>query len=534
MTTDPRAAIAAADTALGIEFGSTRIKAVLIGPDHELLATGGHAWENHLEGGLWSYTLDEAVAGLRGAYASLVADVRERYDVTPTSYGSIGISGMMHGYLAFDAGGRLLAPFRTWRNTNTGHAADELTRLFGFNIPLRWSIAHLHQAVLDSEEHAPRVARLKTLAGWVHHQLTGLHVMGVGDASGMFPIDSETGTYVESYLDQYEALVASRVPWRLREVLPTVLSAGQDAGVLTPEGAALIDPTGTLQAGIALCPPEGDAGTGMIATNAIAQRTGNISCGTSVFLMAVLERSLSKLHTEIDMVTTPDGSPVAMVHSNNGASELDAWVGWFADFARLVGAEVSVPAIYEALYNHALTGEVDAGGVMAYNTLSAEPLVGQEVAQPVFTHSPDARVTLANAMRSQLMSVFAAVRIGVDILREEGVGLDSLFAHGGLFKTPGVAQQILADSLNIPVSVGDTAGEGGAWGIAVLARYRALLAAGESGLTLPAYLSERVFAGASVSTLDPSPEGVAGYERFLSSYRASLPGVEVLARGAAS
>ena len=534
MTTDPRALIEAADTALGIEFGSTRIKAVLIGPDHEVLATGGHAWENHLEGGLWSYTLDEAVAGLRGAYASLVADVRERYDVTPTSYGSIGISGMMHGYLAFDADDKLLAPFRTWRNTNTGRAADELTRLFGFNIPLRWSIAHLHQAVLDAEEHAPRVARLTTLAGWVHHQLTGLHVMGVGDASGMFPIDSETGTYVESYLDQYEALVASRVPWRLPEVLPTVLSAGQDAGVLTPEGAALIDPTGTLQAGIALCPPEGDAGTGMIATNAIAQRTGNISCGTSVFLMAVLERSLSKLHTEIDMVTTPDGSPVAMVHSNNGASELDAWVGWFADFARLVGAEVSVPAIYEALYNHALTGEVDAGGVMAYNTLSAEPLVGQEAAQPVFTHSPDVRVTLANAMRAQLMSVFAAVRIGVDILREEGVHLDSLFAHGGLFKTPGVAQQILADSLNIPVSVGDTAGEGGAWGIAVLARYRAVLAAGESGLTLPAYLSERVFVGASVSTLDPSPEGVAGYERFLSSYRASLPGVEVLARGAAS
>ena len=534
VTTDPRALIAAADTALGIEFGSTRIKAVLIGPDHEVLATGGHAWENHLEGGLWSYTLDEAVAGLRGAYASLVADVRERYDVTPTSYGSIGISGMMHGYLAFDAEGRLLAPFRTWRNTNTRRAADELTRLFGFNIPLRWSIAHLHQAVLDAEEHAPRVARLTTLAGWVHHQLTGLHVMGVGDASGMFPIDSETGTYVESYLDQYEAMVASRVPWRLREVLPTVLSAGQDAGVLTPEGAALIDPTGTLQAGIALCPPEGDAGTGMIATNAVAQRTGNISCGTSVFLMAVLERSLSKLHTEIDMVTTPDGSPVAMVHSNNGASELDAWVGWFADFARLVGAEVSVPAIYEALYNHALTGEVDAGGVMSYNTLSAEPLVGQEVAQPVFTHSPDARVTLANAMRAQLMSVFAAVRIGVDILREEGVGLDSLFAHGGLFKTPGVAQQILADSLNIPVSVGDTAGEGGAWGIAVLARYRAVLAAGKSGLTLPAYLSERVFAGASVSTLDPSPEGVVGYEGFLSSYRASLPGVEVLARGAAS
>ena len=507
MSTDPRAAIASADTALGIEFGSTRIKAVLIGPDHEVLATGGHGWENHLEGGLWSYTLDEVVAGLQSAYASLVADVRERYDVTPVSYGSIGISAMMHGYLAFDADDNLLAPFRTWRNTNTGRAADELTRLFGFNIPLRWSIAHLHQAVLDSEEHAPRVARLTTLAGWVHRQLTGRHVLGVGDASGMFPIDSESGTYVESYLDQYEALVRSRVPWRLRDVLPTVLSAGEDAGTLTPQGAALIDPSGTLQPGIALCPPEGDAGTGMIATNAIAQRTGNISCGTSVFLMAVLERSLTELHTEID-----------------------AWVRWFADFARLVGADVSVPVIYDALYNHALTGESDAGGVMAYNTLSAEPLVGQEAAQPVFTHTADARVSLANAVRAQLMSIFAAVRIGVDILAGEGVRLDSLFAHGGLFKTPGVAQQILADSLNIPVSVGDTAGEGGAWGIAVLARYRAVLAGDEATLALPEYLSERVFAGASVSTLEPTPEGVAGYERFLDAYRAALPGVEVIAR----
>ena len=532
MSTDPRAAIAAADTALGIEFGSTRIKAVLIGPDHEVLATGGHGWENHLEGGLWSYSLDEVVAGLQSAYASLVADVRERYDVTPTSYGSLGISAMMHGYLAFDADDNLLAPFRTWRNTNTGRAADELTRLFGFNIPLRWSIAHLHQAVLDAEEHAPRVARLTTLAGWVHEQLTGLHVLGVGDASGMFPIDSTTGTYVESYLDQYEALVATRVPWRLRDVLPTVLSAGQDAGTLTPEGAALIDPTGALQPGIALCPPEGDAGTGMIATNAIAQRTGNISCGTSVFLMAVLERSLTELHTEIDMVTTPDGSPVAMVHSNNGASEIDAWVGWFAEFARLVGADASVPAIYDALYNHALTAEADAGGVMAYNTLSAEPLVGQEAAQPVFTHTADARVTLANAIRAQLMSVFAAVRIGVDILSDEGVSLDSLYAHGGLFKTPRVAQQILADSLNIPVSVGDTAGEGGAWGIAVLARYRAAVARDAATPALPDYLSERVFAGASVSTLEPTAEGVAGYERFLEAYRAALPGVEVIARGA--
>ena len=536
MITDPGAAIAASNTALGIEFGSTRLKAGLIGPDHEVLATGGHSWENHLDGGLWSYTLDQVVEGLREAYASLVADVRDRYGTTPASYGSIGISGMMHGYLAFDADGRQIAPFRTWRNTNTGRAAGELTRLFSFNIPLRWSIAHLHQGVLDGEERVDEVARLTTLAGWVHSQLTGRDVLGIGDASGMFPIDSATLTYDRPMMEAYEALVASRVPWRLRDVLPTVLVAGEDAGTLTAEGAALIDPTGTLRPGIPLCPPEGDAGTGMIATNAIAQRTGNISCGTSVFLMAVLEKSLSNLHTEIDMVTTPDGSPVAMAHSNNGASEIDAWVSMFASFARLIGADVRTPAIYDALYAHALTGEEDAGGVMAYNTLSAEPLVGLTAAQPLLTHTPDARVTLANAVRAQLMSVFAAVRIGVDILREEGVRLDSLFAHGGLFKTPRVAQQILADSLNIPVSVGETAGEGGAWGIAMLARYRAARAGlfGDevaTALPLPEYLRSRVFADASVSTLAPTPEGVAGYERFLASYRAGLSGVEAIACG---
>ena len=537
MSTDPRAAIAASDTALGIEFGSTRIKAVLIGPDHEVLATGDHSWENHLRDGLWSYSLDEVVEGLRDAYASLVADVRKRYDLTPTSYGSIGISAMMHGYLALDSQGHQLTPFRTWRNTNTGRAAGELTRLFSFNIPLRWSIAHLHQALLDGEEHVPDVARLTTLSGWVHHRLTGRHVLGVGDASGMFPIDSATRTYDLSMIEAYEELVADRAPWRLRDLLPTVLAAGEEAGRLTPDGAALIDPTGSLKPGIPLCPPEGDAGTGMIATNAIAQRTGNISCGTSVFLMAVLEKTLSRLHTEIDMVTTPDGSPVAMVHSNNGSSEIDAWVQWFVSFAGLIGVEVSVPQAYEVLYRHALTGEADGGGVLAYNTLSAEPLLGQEAAQPLFTHLPDARVTLANSLRAHLMSVFAAVRIGVDILAEEGVRLDSLYAHGGLFKTPGVAQQILADALNIPVSVGDTAGEGGAWGIAVLARFSVLRAGigdvrpgDEATPTLPRYLSDRVFSDARLRTLTPTPEGTAGYERFLAAYRAGLPGVEQIAR----
>lgn len=536
MTTDPRAAIAASDTALGIEFGSTRIKAVLIGPDHEVLATGGHSWENQLRDGLWSYALDQVRDGLRDAYAALVADVRERYGTTPTSYGCIGVSAMMHGYLAFDADDRQIAPFRTWRNTNTGRAADELTRLFSFNIPLRWSIAHLHQGVLDGEDRIGEVARLTTLAGWVHQQLTGRAVLGVGDASGMFPIDSATLTYDAAMIEAYEELVADRVPWRLRDLLPTVLCAGEDAGVLTPDGAALIDPTGTLQPGIPLCPPEGDAGTGMIATNAIAKHTGNISCGTSVFLMAVLDNALSRLHTELDMVTTPDGSPVAMVHSNNGASELDAWVAMFASFARLVGADVPTPAVYDALYEHALTGDEDAGGVVAYNTLSAEPLVGLTAAQPLFTHTPQARVTLANAVRAQLMSVFAAVRIGVDILAEEGVRLDSLFAHGGLFKTPRVAQQILADALETPVSVGDTAGEGGAWGIAVLARYRSACAAmaerGGVPQALVEYLRDRVFADASVTTLAPTSEGAAGYERFLEAYRVGLGGVEATALGA--
>ncbi len=427
--------------------------------------------------------------------------------------------------------GKLLAPFRTWRNTNTGRAADELTRLFGFNIPLRWSIAHLHQAVLDSEEHAPRVAHLTTLAGWVHHQLTGRHVLGIGDASGMFPIDSTTGTYVASYLDQYEALVENRVPWRLRDVLPTVLSAGEDAGALTPEGVALIDPTGILQPGIALCPPEGDAGTGMIATNAIAQCTGNISCGTSVFLMAVIERSLAELHTEIDMVTTPDGSPVAMVHSNNGASELDAWVGWFADFARLIGADVSVPAIYDTLYNHALTGEADAGGVMAYNTLSAEPIVGQEAAQPVFTHTADARVTLANAVRAQLMSIFAAVRIGVDILREEGVAPRFALRARRPFQDAGRRPADPRRLAEHPCVRRRHRRRGRRVGHR---RARALprCPGWEFGDSCPAGLPLRaVFAEASVSTLEPTPEGVAGYERFLDAYRASLPGVEVIARG---
>ncbi|QPK81386.1 ATPase [Schaalia sp. ZJ405] len=521
---DVRAAIESGDTALGIEFGSTRIKAVLIGPDHQPIASGGHSWENQLVDGLWSYTLDAVREGLQDAYASLVANIVEKYGVTPTTYGSIGVSAMMHGYLAFDAEGKQLVPFRTWRNTNTAQAADELIDTFKFNIPLRWSIAHLHQCVLDGDEHVTKVASINTLAGWVHEQLTGRHVLGVGDASGMFPIDSTTGDYDQSRVAAYDALVAHHgFSWALRDLLPTVLVAGEDAGTLTPEGALLLDPTGTLTSGIPMCPPEGDAGTGMVATNSVAQRTGNISCGTSVFLMVVLEKALKNLHTEIDMVTTPDGSPVAMVHSNNGASEIDAWVEMFAKFAELAGIDMPLPKIYDALYFHAMEGAADGGGLLAYNTLSAEPLIGLTAARPLFTHTPDADFSLANAIRVQLMSIFAAVRIGVDILDSEGVALDKLFAHGGLFKTPGVAQKILADSLGIPVSVGATAGEGGAWGIAVLARY---LTAKDQGETLPDYLTAKVFAEAEATVIDSTPEDHDAYNRFLERYRQALPAVQ--------
>lgn len=518
-----RAQIEQGRTALGIEFGSTRIKAVLIGPDFVTLAQGGHSWENQLVDGRWSYSLDAVREGLQDAYASLVEDVRRTWDVTPTTYGSIGISAMMHGYLAFDAEGHQLVPFRTWRNTSTAAASEELTELFSFNVPQRWSVAHVHQAVLDDEPHVPSLASINTLAGWVHESLTGRHVLGVGDASGMFPIDSDTCDYDAARLDAYDALIADRhLPWRLRDLLPTVLSAGQDAGSLTEEGALLLDPTGTLRPGVPMCPPEGDAGTGMVATNAVAPRTGNVSAGTSIFAMVVLERAMERVHLEIDPVTTPDGSQVAMVHSNNGASEIDAWVSMFVKFAELAGSDLSVGDVYDLLYRHALTGAPDGGGLLAYNLLSGEPIVGLEAGRPLFTHTPDADFTLANAMRTQLMTIFASLRIGMDILlKDEGVGLDRLFAHGGIFKTPGVAQKVLADALDTAIAVGATAGEGGAWGIAVLARF---LVDGE-GRSLPAYLDEKVFAGADVSVIEPDPADREGFERFIERYRR---GVEIV------
>jgi sugar (pentulose or hexulose) kinase len=514
-------AIRAARTALGIELGSTRIKACLVDADDpaKVLAVGSHAWENRYESGLWTYSLDEVWSGLQAAYADLISDAQRRHGVAPETFGAIGVSAMMHGYLAFDEAGALLVPFRTWRNTNTGPAAAELTDAFGVNIPLRWSIAHLHQAVVDAEPHVSDIRFVTTLAGFVHQRLTGEKVLGVGDASGMFPIDSATGDYDSGMLARYDELAAGRLPVaHVSELLPRVLVAGAPAGTLTPEGAALLDPTGALRPGIPFCAPEGDAGTGMVATNAVAPRTGNVSAGTSIFAMVVLERPLERVHHELDLVTTPSGDAVAMVHCNNGASELAAWAGMFARFAAASGTPLADDAVYETLFREALEGEADAGGLLAYNHLAGEPIAGLTEGRPLFVRTPDSRFTLANAMRAQLYGVFGTLALGMRVLDDEGVGLDRMFAHGGMFRTAGVAQRFLAGALGAPVSVGDTASEGGAWGIAVLAAY--LPHAAE--LSLAAYLEDRVFANAAIATAEPDPADVAGFAAYLDRYRAGL------------
>ena len=509
--------IIAGRTSLGIEFGSTRIKAALIGSDAAVvLATGSFSWENRLEDGLWTYPLDEVWTGLQSAVADLVADAHDRYGVRPTTFGAIGVSAMMHGYLAFDADGELLVPFRTWRNTNTGAAASELSDLLGVNIPLRWSIAHLHQAVLDGEEHLSKLASVTTLAGYVHRRLTGRHVLGVGDASGMFPIDSATGGYDERMLQAYAELVGDRLPVPLPELLPAVLPAGAPAGALTAEGALLLDPAGAFSAGIPLCPPEGDAGTGMVATNSVAPRTGNVSAGTSIFAMVVLERPLAAVHHELDLVTTPAGDPVAMVHCNNGASELAAWAGLFTRFAAAAGRPVTDDAAFEALFREALAGEPDAGGLLSYNHLAGEPIAGLDEGRPLVVRTPGSDFTLANFMRAQLYGVFGTLALGMQVLAAEGVALDRMFAHGGMFRTAGVAQRFLAGALGAPVAVGELAAEGGAWGIAVLASY---LGRSEP---LAAYLDDVVFAAASVSSVEPDRADVEGFSSYLDRYRAGL------------
>ena len=516
-----RAAIEAGQTALGIELGSTRIKAVLIGPDHAPIATGSHDWDNQFVNRIWTYSLDAVWEGLRACFASLAADVQAKHGVALQQVGSMGVSAMMHGYLAFDADGELLVPFRTWRNTITGQAAEELSALFDHNIPQRWSIAHLHQAILNGEDHVGRIAHLNTLAGYVHWQLTGERVLGVGDASGMFPIDIATGSFDAGMLGQFDALVAERnLGWKIGDILPTVLSAGAAAGRLTEAGAALLDPTGTLQPGVPFCPPEGDAGTGMVATNSVAPRTGNVSAGTSIFAMIVLEGVLSRRHAELDLVTTPAGDLVAMVHCNNGASELNAWAGLFGEFAKAIGADASTSTVFETLFTAALAGEPDAGGLVSYNYLSGEHITHLTEGRPLFVRTPESQFSLANFMRAHLFASLATLRIGMNVLqREEQVGLDAMFAHGGLFKTEGVAQRFLAAAINAPVSVGEIAGEGGAWGIALLAAYASN---GEPGQRLGDYLASQVFADAPLSTLAPDPADAEGFTAYIQRWTSGL------------
>ena len=517
-----RDAVVAGRTTLGIELGSTNIKACLVGPDQATLAVGSHTWENQFVDRVWTYSLEAVHEGLAAAFAALASDVRERYGVGLTTVGALGVSAMMHGYLAFDAADHLLVPFRTWRNTSTGPAAAELTEALGFNIPLRWSVAHLYQAVVDAEPHVPDVTSLTTLAGYVHLLLTGERVLGVGDASGVFPVDAATGDYDAAMLATFDSLAAQRgFTTPLRDLLPAVLPAGATAGHLTAAGAALLDPTGALQPGVPLCPPEGDAGTGMVATNAVAPRTGNVSAGTSIFAMVVLERALARVHEEIDVVTTPSGDPVAMVHCNNGSSELGAWAGVFGQFARAIGSDADQDAVFAALLGAALEGAPDGGGLLAYNYLSGETITGLDEGRPMIVRTPGSTLDLANFARTQLYGVFATLALGMRTLAAEGVEVDALLAHGGLFRTAGVAQRLLAAAVGAPVAVASTAGEGGAWGVAVLAAYTVAVAGGESR-TLAAWLDEQVFAQAETVVAAPDPADVAGMAAYLETYTAGL------------
>jgi sugar (pentulose or hexulose) kinase len=526
----PEEIISEGRTFLGIELGSTRIKACLVGSDPaDVLATGSHDWQNQLVDGVWTYSLDDVWSGIQAAYADLVIEVERLYGVRPKAHTAFGVSAMMHGYLAFDGAGKLLVPFRTWRNTNTGAAAAELSNLFGLNIPLRWSIAHLHQAVLDNEPHVHQLRSITTLAGYVHRQLTGRNVLGVGDASGIFPIDSRIDNYDAELLARYDSAVVEAAPGfgKLAELLPQVLVAGQAAGELTREGAALLDPTGVLQPGAVSCPPEGDAGTGMVATCSVAPRTGNVSAGTSIFAMVVLERPLRHMHHELDLVTTPAGDPVAMVHCNNGASELAAWAGLFSSFATASGAvsvtgmPIDSDAAFNTLFQEALAGDADAGGLLAYNHLAGEPIAGLTEGRPLFVRAPESNFTLGNFMRAQIYGVFGTLSLGMSVLADEDVKVDRMFAHGGLFRTAGVAQRFLAGALAAPVSVAESASEGGAWGIAVLASYAAAVKSG-SQMNLNTYLEEQVFSKVGYETVDPYSADVDGFARFLTRYRAGL------------
>jgi len=505
---------------LGIELGSTRIKAVLIGPDHAPIASGGYTWENRLENGVWTYHLEDAWTGIQAAYAQMAAQAKEKYGVALRRLRAIGISGMMHGYLPFDKKGNQLAPFRTWRNTMTGKAAEELTGLLSFNIPQRWSIAHLYQAVLSGEAHVEKISHLTTLAGFVHWQLTGEQVLGVGEASGMFPIDSQTGQYDKEKLEKMNAAFEKKgCPWKLEEILPRVEMAGGNGGQLTEKGARLLDPSGMLEAGALAAPPEGDAGTGMVATNSVRIRTGNVSAGTSIFAMVVLEKPLSRVYPEIDMVTTPTGQPVAMVHCNNCTSDLNAWAGIFKGFAAACGKEISEGEIYHALFTSAMAGEKDCGGLVNINYLSGEHVTGFEEGRPMTVRLPDARATFPNFARALVSSALVSLKIGMGILEKEQVKIDSLLGHGGFFKTPGTAQNLLAAALKAPVALMETAGEGGPWGMALLAAYRANREEGES---LEAYLEKRVFAWTKRTVVAPDHKDALGMDTYTERFQKTL------------
>ena len=514
-------AIGEGKTALGIEFGSTRIKAVLVTEDNVPAAAGSHEWENRLEGNIWTYSLDDIWNGLQDAYAKMAEDVKNQYGETLTTIGAIGFSGMMHGYMAFDKDGELLVPFRTWRNTITEEAAVKLTEEFQYNIPQRWSIAHLYQAILNGEEHIKDITFFTTLAGYIHWKMTGEKVLGVGEASGMFPIDVETKDFNKGMIERFDKLTADKnYPWTLSGILPKVLVAGDNAGALTEEGSKLLDVSGNLKAGIPLCPPEGDAGTGMAATISIAKRTGNVSAGTSIFAMIVLEKELTKVYPEIDLVTTPTGNLVGMVHCNNCTSDLNAWVNIFKEFAESFGMKVDMNELFGTLYRKALEGDAECGGLLAYNYFSGEPVTGFAEGRPLFARTPESKFNLANFMRVNLFTALATLKVGLDImLKEEGVQVDRIFGHGGLFKTKGVGQKIMAAAMNAPVSVMETAGEGGAWGIAVLASY---MLQKESGEPLDDYLQNKVFAGQTGEEMQPDQADVDGFDTFIERYKKGL------------
>ena len=506
------------NTVLGIELGSTRIKAVLLNEKHIPVASGSHVWENRLENGVWTYSMDAIHSGLQACYADLKRDVKKKFGLTLTTVGAIGVSAMMHGYLPFDKDGRQLAEFRTWRNTMTGEAAEKLSDLFTFNIPQRWSIAHLYQAILNGEEHVKDIAQLTTLAGYIHYVLTGEKVMGVGEASGMFPIDSDTLDYDEAMVQKFDAVHGQ--PWKLRDILPKVLNAGENGGMLTEAGARFLDPAGDLLPGIPVAPCEGDAGTGMVATDSVRVRTGNVSAGTSDFAMIVTDHALG-VHREIDMVTTPAGAPVAMVHCNNCTSDINAWVSLFGEFAELLGADVDKGKLFTLLFNKALEGDADCGGLLSYNYFSGEGVTDLNEGRPVFLRTPEAKFSLANFMRTHLLSALATLKIGLDILTgEENVQVDKLYGHGGFFKTPGVGQKLLSAAVNAPVSVMETAGEGGPYGMALLCAYMLWKDEGES---LPDYLDNRVFNGAKSSTVMADKADIDGFNKFLAAYKAAFP-----------